>query len=88
MQESQGQPRQERRRQQRWPAYLGGGARFLKQLTVNVLIRNTCASGAKLVVNVPNLVPSEFTLSVPKRQKEYRAIARWRHGNEIGVEFI
>lgn len=89
MQEPQRQPRQERRRRQRWPAYLGGRACFLdNQWTVDVLIRNACASGAKLVVPPADFVPNEFTLKVQKNQSEYRAISRWRRGGEIGVEFI
>jgi hypothetical protein len=89
MQESQRQPKARGRRRQRWPAYFGGRACFLeKQWTIDVLIRNACASGAKLVVSAADFVPNEFTLKVQKDQSEYRAISRWRRGGEIGVEFI
>lgn len=78
---------EEQRKHQRWPAYLGGRACFSRnQSTADVLIRNTSESGAKVVVHNGVFVPNRFTLQVPRRNKEYRAIARWRRGDEIGVE--
>jgi hypothetical protein len=78
----------ERRKVQRWPAYLGGRASFLSEKsTADVLIRNTSASGAKVVVHNCRFVPDIFKLTIPKWRAEYRVRACWRHYDEIGVEF-
>src|SRR5450759_4004851 len=83
-----GQPMQERRKVQRWPAYLGGRASFLSEKsTADVLIRNTSASGAKVVVHNCRFVPDIFKLTIPKWRAEYCVRACWRHYDEIGVEF-
>jgi|ERR1035437_4348990 hypothetical protein len=83
-----GQPMQERRKVQRWPAYIGGRASFLSEKsTADVLIRNTSTSGAKVVVQNSLFVPDNFRLTIPKCQTEYRVRACWRHYDEIGVEF-
>lgn len=78
----------ERRKVQRWPAYLGGRASFLSEKsTADVLIRNTSASGAKVVVHNCRFVPDNFKLTIPKWRAEYRVRACWRHYDEMGVEF-
>lgn len=83
-----GQPMRERRKEQRWPAYLGGRASFFRgQSTADVLIRNRSDSGAKLVVENGRFIPDDFNLTIPDRQTAYRVCARWRRYNEIGVEF-
>jgi hypothetical protein len=78
----------ERRKEQRWPAYLGGRASFFRgQSTADVLIRNRSDSGAKLIVHDGRFIPDDFNLTLPERQAEYRVCTRWRRYNEIGVEF-
>lgn len=79
---------QDRRKEQRWPAYLGGQAIFFHRLsTADVLIRNTSASGAKLVVCNGHLIPNEFSLNVARREREYRVKTCWRRRDEIGIQF-
>jgi hypothetical protein len=79
---------QDRRKEQRGPAFIGGRASFLNgQTTASVLIRNSSASGARLVVDNGHFVPNQFDLAVPQWQTEMRAVARWRHNDQIGVEF-
>jgi len=78
----------ERRKIQRWPAYIGGRASFLsEESTADVLIRNTSTSGAKVVVHNCRFLPDNFKLTIQKWQVEYRVRACWRHYDEIGVEF-
>lgn len=76
----------ERRKEQRWPSYLGGRASFRQQSTADCLVRNISATGAKLIVRGGRFVPDEFELTVPQRDTIYRARARWRSLDEIGVE--
>jgi PilZ domain-containing protein len=77
----------ERRKTQRLPAYLGGQVAFFRRrATADCIIRNTSATGAKLVIQNCSFVPDEFELTIPQRQAEYRVRARWRGVNEIGVE--
>ena len=78
----------DRRKQQRWPAYLGGRIAFSKRFAAaECLVRNTSAAGAKLVIHNGGFIPDEFDLMIPHRRAEYRVRARWRSLDAIGVEF-
>jgi hypothetical protein len=77
---------QERRKQQRWPAYLGGRAAFSLHSTADCLIRNISDGGARLAVHGDQLIPDEFELTIPQRNAVYRARARWRAFEDLGVE--
>jgi hypothetical protein len=78
---------QEKRKEQRWPAYLGGRASFLdRQTSSDCLVRNTSGGGALLRVGQPRFVPDEFELTIPQRDAVYRARTRWRSATEVGVE--
>ena len=77
----------ERRKEQRWPSYLGGVIVFAgRNSTANCLIRNTSPSGARLVLRQAALLPGEFSLQIPNKQTELRVRTCWRHFQEIGVE--
>jgi hypothetical protein len=78
---------QEKRKEPRWPAYLGGRASFLDhQSTADCLIRNTSEQGALLRVERGQFFPDEFELIIPQRDTVFRARARWRGGEQVGVE--
>jgi hypothetical protein len=78
---------QDRRREQRWPAYLGGTITFSKRVAVlDCLVRNISHSGARLTIG-SGVVPDAFDLQIPQQQAEYRARMRWRSAEAIGVEF-
>jgi len=77
---------QERRKEQRWPAYLGATAIFNQQLCANCLVKNTSAAGAKLVLHNMPLIPDEFDVVVPRKNAQWRAQVRWRRFEQIGVE--
>ncbi|NVO14121.1 MAG: PilZ domain-containing protein [Rhodoplanes sp.] len=78
---------QDRRREQRWPAYLRGRISFADRFAaVDCLIRNTSATGARLAVHNGVFVPDEFDLAIPRKSTEVRVRARWRTVDAIGVE--
>jgi hypothetical protein len=78
----------ERRKEQRWRAYIGGRVSFFHgQSTADVLVRDTSTSGAKLVVHNGRFIPDQFDLIVPQWQTVMRATARWRRQDQIGIEF-
>ena len=80
---------QEKRREPRSPAYLGGRASFFDhQSSADCVIRNTSSSGALLRVGSGQFIPQEFDLIIPLRDTVYRAVARWRGREEIGVELV
>jgi hypothetical protein len=77
----------ERRKEPRTRSYLGGRIAFNgRRSTADCLIRNTSASGARLVVDNNAFVPDTFELHVPQRQAGYRARMKWRSISEAGVE--
>jgi hypothetical protein len=82
---------QERRREPRrhafWDAKIGfGGRRF----RVSCMVQNISYGGARLALRHAADLPEEFTLTIPRRQKqlEYRVRTRWRIHRSIGVEII
>jgi len=79
----------DRRREQRWPAYLGGTLYFNKRLSAaDCIVRNTSASGAKLALHGTPFVPDEFDLLIPHWHAEYRMRVQWRRHDHIGIEVV
>jgi hypothetical protein len=79
----------ERRKEQRWPAYLGGVIVLAcRESTADCLIRSTSPSGARLVLRQAALLPDEFSLQIPNKQTEMRVRTCWRRFHEIGVETV
>ena len=79
----------DRRKEQRWPAYLGGTLCFNKRLsTADCIIRNTSPSGARLALHNTPFVPDEFDLVIPQWHAEYRMRVKWRRPNELGIEVV
>lgn len=77
----------ERRKEQRWPAYLAGRiVSERRKPTLDCLIRNTSPSGARLVLDQAGLLPVEFSLQIPRKRAELRVRVCWRNVHEIGVE--
>lgn len=56
--------------------------------TVDCIIKNISASGARILVGSTLSVPREFDLHVPLKGKTYRAQMRWRDAESMGVEFL
>jgi hypothetical protein len=77
----------DRRKEQRWPAYLGGSISFNRRLSVaDCIVKNASALGAKLVFHNTTFVPDEFDLSIASKSIAYRVRTRWRRVDAIGVE--
>lgn len=79
----------ERRKNQRFPVYIGGVINFLQESggSAECLIRNRSDGGALLIVSNANLIPDEFDLMIPQQQTTLRARTRWRGYDHLGVEF-
>ncbi len=56
--------------------------------TVDCIVKNISAGGARLAVPSTLSLPNEFDLDIPLKGKTYRAQMRWRDTENIGVEFI
>jgi hypothetical protein len=55
--------------------------------TVDCIVRNISALGAKLEVNNATSVPSQFLLEIPQKGRSYNARIVWRDAAAMGVEF-
>src|ERR1700739_3088036 len=82
-------PEQDRRKQQRSPAYMGGQITTDRRLiAIDCVVRNMSDAGAKLVVPSATLLPDEFELHVAKNGGVSRMRTRWRRERELGVEVM
>jgi hypothetical protein len=80
---------QERRKEQRWPSYLGGRAVLADRYPpANCIVRNTSNLGAHIELNTTGPLPPVFRLRIPCRNIEVWVQTRWRGGSEAGVEAI
>ena len=50
-------------------------------------VRDLSDTGARLQVGESVVIPSKFTLFVPKHSRRYSAVLRWHRGGFAGVEF-
>jgi hypothetical protein len=80
---------QERRKEQRWPAYLGARIVFAgRRSTADCVVRNTSSGGLRLTIDRAALLPGTFQLQIAKRQVEFDVRTRWRRLGEVGVELV
>lgn len=80
---------EERRKEQRWPAYLGGRAVFADHYPPSTcIVRNTSSLGARIELNTTGPLPPVFRLRIPSRNVEMWVQTRWRGVGEAGVEAI
>lgn len=56
--------------------------------SIDCIIRNMSASGARLEVDGSIAVPQDFELEMPSQGVTRRVSARWRDVNAVGIEFI
>ena len=59
-----------------------------RMTTIECIIKNYSASGAKVAINDTLTVPSEFEVFIPAKQRSHRARLIWRDKDSIGVNFI
>jgi CheY-like chemotaxis protein len=70
-------------------AYLGARVVFNNRFsTVDCMVRDISAGGAKLVFSGNDPVPQEFELHIPQKGLCYRARIVWRRGLSCGVQFL
>lgn len=80
---------QERRKEGRSPAYLGGQITTARKLTsIDCVVRNTSGAGARLVVANATMLPDTFELHIPRKNTAFRVRARWRRLEDVGVEVM
>jgi hypothetical protein len=78
----------EKRSAPRLRSFLKGKAIFNnRQSTLDCLVRDISATGARLEVSNAVLLPEVFDLHVPQKDTTYRVRISWRAEGEIGVEF-
>ncbi len=77
----------ERRTRERLKASLPARVAFGKRYRLRGIVLNISEAGAKLALEKPADVPSEFVLSVCYRfeERHYEAVVRWRKRGVIGV---
>ena len=80
---------EERRKEGRSPAYLGGQITTDRRLiSIECVVRNTSGTGARLAVPHATLLPDVFELHIPKKNCAYRVRTAWRGADDVGVEIM
>ena len=78
----------ERRKSARNRTYLAGViADDGRASTMECIVRNMSAGGARLDLYRAETLPDRFALTITRKDRSYRAQIAWRGANEVGVEF-
>jgi hypothetical protein len=78
----------ERRRCPRSKSFYGGVIAFnARQSTMDCVVRDFSAAGAKIAMSGTALLPDEFDLSIARKEASFRARLVWRDKLEAGVQF-
>ncbi|WP_093570205.1 PilZ domain-containing protein [Methylobacterium sp. 174MFSha1.1] len=78
----------ELRRETRLRTFLKGRIVFNNgNSTMDCLIRDLSASGARLMLSQTATLPDGFDLIIPAKDRTHRATLRWRKADSIGVTF-
>jgi hypothetical protein len=56
--------------------------------TIDCIIKNISATGARIALNDTFAVPTEFDLYIPQKNRGHHARLVWRDKDSIGVEFM
>jgi hypothetical protein len=79
----------EQRAAERIRSFLRAQIIFNNRLTtIECIIKNYSASGAKIAINDTLTVPTEFDLYIPAKQRGHHARLVWRDKDSIGVNFL
>ena len=79
----------EQRAAERIRSFLRAQIIFNNRLTtIECIIKNYSASGAKIAINDTLTVPNEFDLYIPAKQRGHHARLVWWDKDSIGVNFI
>ena len=52
------------------------------------ILRDVSTTGARISVEVPEIVPDYFKLKIPGAREIWKCRVRWRSGNDVGLEFF
>jgi len=78
----------EHRRESRLRTFLKGRIIFNKGAsTMDCLVRDLSASGARLALTETSTLPESFDLYIPQKDRTYRATLCWRRADGIGITF-
>ena len=78
----------ERRSSARQKSFLQGRIYFNnRRSSVDCLVRDISAEGAKLMFSETVALPEAMELHIPNKDETYRAKVQWRTGTEVGVGF-
>jgi hypothetical protein len=79
----------ERRRAVRQKSFLRGCIQFNSgRNTADCLIRDISLYGARLTFSDSITTPDVIDVYIPQKEQTYRCHVIWRHGTELGVEFV
>jgi uncharacterized protein YceH (UPF0502 family) len=56
--------------------------------TLDCVVRDISATGARLALAQHNVLPDQFELYVPLKERTYTVQVRWRAEEDIGVMFL
>ncbi|HEY0147109.1 MAG: PilZ domain-containing protein [Methylovirgula sp.] len=80
---------QEHRTTERVRSFLRAQIVFNNRMTtIECIIKNYSAAGAKIALNDTLTVPTEFDIYIPAKQRNHHARLVWRDKDAIGVNFI
>jgi hypothetical protein len=80
---------QDRRTTARARSFLGGKIIFNnRSSSLDCLVRNVSAAGARIIMSETLVVPDEFELFIPQKGRSYRAQLKWRKASECGVRLL
>ena len=56
--------------------------------TIDCVVRDISATGARLALTHQNVLPDKFELYVPLKEQTYSVEVRWRADEDMGVRFL
>src|SRR3954463_11608016 len=56
--------------------------------SMDCVVRDISATGARLALTHQNVLPDKFELYVPLKEKTYSVEVRWRADDDLGVMFV
>ena len=79
----------ENRKEIRQKTFLKGRILFNKGASsMDCLVRDMSASGARLALTETSTLPESFELYIPQKERTYRAQMCWRRADSIGIAFV
>lgn len=87
--ESETDPMSNNRRETRQRTFLKGRIIFNNgSSSMDCLVRDMSASGARLALTETASLPEIFELYIPQKDRSYRSTLRWRRTDGMGITFI